>query len=73
MSFDEICQIDKTVMRVDDKNHDENYNIEEDLKAEFDQNDAILKGNKDLDATIKLSDLKKVGVLGQGASGYVEK
>jgi serine/threonine protein kinase len=51
----------------------ENINMEEELEAEFKEDDTILQGNKGLDCTIKLNDLKKVGVLGQGASGYVEK
>jgi len=69
MSFEDIIQIDKTVMKNNDKQ--DNSNLEEELESEFKENEAILKGNKDLDVTIKLSDLRKVGVLGQGASGYV--
>lgn len=74
MSFEDI---QKTVMHIDKNGNkdgeDANTNMEEELEAEFKENDPILKGNKDLDVSINLSDLKKVGALGQGASGYVEK
>ena len=36
-------------------------------------NDPVIKGNKELSCTVKLSDLKRLGALGEGASGYVEK
>lgn len=75
MSFEDI---QKTVMHIDrnnnrDRDDGDGGSMEYELEAEFKENDAILKGNKDLDVSINLSDLKKVGVLGQGASGYVEK
>lgn len=72
MSFEDI---QKTVMHIDrnSREDDASSTMEEDIENEINENNAILKGNKDLDVSINLSDLKKVGALGQGASGYVEK
>jgi hypothetical protein len=74
MSFEDIqktvMHIDKYSNKVDDS---DNSTMEDELVAQINENDAVLKGNKDLDVSINLSDLKKVGALGQGASGYVEK
>lgn len=64
MSIDDI---EKTVM------HDVSAEGQEDVNLDIKENEQIYEGNKDLEIKIKLSDLKKVGALGQGASGYVEK
>lgn len=72
MSFEDL---QKTVIHIDRNGRDTetSTSVEEELTQEVNENDAILKGNKDLSISINLNDLKKVGALGQGASGYVEK
>lgn len=46
----------------------------EELKQpSLDDSNFELKGNKQLEVEVKLSDLIRYGALGQGASGYVEK
>lgn len=71
MSFEDI---QKTVMHIDKNNKEEgdgpSSTLEEDLSTEISDNESFFK---DPDVSINLSDLKKVGALGQGASGHVEK
>mmetsp|Transcript_13375 Transcript_13375/g.15006 ORF Transcript_13375/g.15006 Transcript_13375/m.15006 type:complete len:108 (+) Transcript_13375:386-709(+) len=71
MSFEDI---QKTVMHIDKnyKGDDESASstMEDDLATEIGDNESFYK---DPDISINLSDLKKVGALGQGASGHVEK
>ena len=75
MSFEDI---QKTVMHIGKnakggEGDDANSTMEDDIMTEINENNAVLKGNKDLSVSINLNDLKKVGTLGQGASGHVEK
>lgn len=50
--------------------------LEEESKnqvSQIDDSEFELKGNKQLEVEVKLSDLIRYGALGQGASGFVEK
>lgn len=54
--------------------HADDHKANEKVDVEIQEDDKICPGNKGSgEVEIKLSDLKKVGALGQGASGFVEK
>ena len=46
--------------------------MDEELKS-YTSEDPVIRGNKQLSVEVKLSDLMKIGDLGSGASGSVEK
>ena len=56
--------------------HNPQSKLEEESKhqvSQIDDSEFELKGNKQLEVEVKLSDLIRYGALGQGASGFVEK